>query len=78
MESKLKLPGLLFLGIGYVIGAGIVSTIGAAFDATGYSMGLAFLIACLLSYLRLTPYIFFSSCVETTGGKPRDDNPLRR
>ena len=69
MESKLKLPGLLFLGIGYVIGAGIVSTIGAAFDATGYSMGLAFLIACLLSYLRLTPYIFFSSCVETTGGK---------
>lgn len=69
MESKLKLPGLLFLGIGYVMGAGIVSTIGAAFNATGYSMGLAFLIACLLSYLRITPYIFFSSCVETTGGK---------
>ncbi len=69
MEKKLNLISLIWIGTGHVIGAGVVSIVGSGLAATGYSVWLAFLVACVLSFIRILPVIFFSSAVVTEGGR---------
>ncbi len=69
MENKLKLNQLVWIGTGHVIGAGVVSIVGSALAATGYSMWIAFAFACFLSFIRILPVIFFTSAVTVEGGR---------
>ncbi len=68
MKNKLDLKQLVWIGTGHVIGAGVVSIVGSAIASTGYSVWLAFLIACILSFIRILPVIFFTSAVTVDGG----------
>ncbi len=67
--KKLKLKDLVFIGTGHVIGAGVVTIVGSALNATGYSTWLAFLFTCLLSFFRIVPFLFFSNALVLPGGK---------
>ncbi len=69
MDNKLSLRELVWIGTGHVIGAGVVSITGSALAATGYSVWLAFMLACLLSFIRILPVIFFTSAVSVEGGR---------
>ena len=69
MEKKLTLKQLIWIGTGHVIGAGVVSIVGGAIAATGYSVWIAFLVACILSFIRILPVIFFTSAVTVEGGR---------
>lgn len=69
MNNKLNLKQLVWIGTGHVIGAGVVSIVGSGLAATGYSVWLAFLVACILSFIRIMPVIFITSAVEVKGGR---------
>lgn len=69
MESKLDLKQLIWIGTGHVIGAGVVSIVGSALAVTGNSVWLAFLVACILSFIRILPVVLFCSAVEVEGGR---------
>lgn len=69
MNKKLTLKQLIWIGTGHVIGAGVVSIVGSALAATGYSVWIAFAVACLLSFIRILPVIFFTSGVTVEGGR---------
>lgn len=69
MEKKLNLKQLVWIGTGHVIGAGVVSIVGSGLAATGYSVWLAFLVACILSFVRIMPVIFITSAIEVDGGR---------
>ncbi len=69
MENKLTLNQLVWIGTGHVIGAGVVSIVGSALAATGYSVWIAFLVACILSFIRILPVVMFCSAVEVEGGR---------
>jgi len=69
MKKKLDLISLIWIGTGHVIGAGVVSIVGSGLAATGYSVWLAFLVACVLSLIRILPVIFFTSAVTADGGR---------
>ncbi len=69
MENKLTLKQLVWIGTGHVIGAGVVSIVGSRLSATGYSVWLAFLVACILSFIRILPVIFITSAIEVRGGR---------
>ena len=69
MENKLSLKQLVWIGTGHVIGAGVVSIVGSRLGATGYSMWMAFLVACILSFIRILPVIFITSAIDVKGGR---------
>lgn len=69
MEKKLNLKQLVWIGTGHVIGAGVVSIVGSRLAVTGYSIWLAFLVACVLSFIRIMPVIFITSAIDVTGGR---------
>lgn len=69
MKEKLSFRQLVWIGIGHVIGAGIVSIIGSGIAATGYSVWMAFALTCLLSLIQILPVMFFTSAVTVPGGK---------
>ena len=69
MEKKLNLKQLIWIGTGHVIGAGVVSIVGSRIGATGYSVWLAFLVACILSFIRILPVVFITSAIEVNGGR---------
>ncbi len=69
MQNKLTLKELVWIGTGHVVGAGVVSIVGAALAVTGYSIWLAFFVSCLISFFRIIPYIFFFSSVSLEGGR---------
>ena len=69
MEKKLTLWQLIWIGTGHVIGAGVVSIVGSRLAVTGYSVWLAFLTACILSFIRILPVVLFTSAVTVEGGR---------
>ena len=69
MEKKLSLKQLVWIGTGHVIGAGVVSIVGSRLAVTWYAVWLAFLVACILSFIRILPVIFITSAIETRGGR---------
>jgi APA family basic amino acid/polyamine antiporter len=59
---------LYALAIGQVIGAGIVSVLGAAIAATGRSAWLAYLVAIIIGFITIFPFIVVSSVAKCKGG----------
>lgn len=60
---------LVFIATGQVIGAGVVTVIGPAIEATGNSAWLSYGAAVLLGGLTILPYIFLSSALILQGGE---------
>lgn len=69
MDKKLSLSQLVWIGTGHVIGAGVVSIVGSALAVTGFSVWLAFAFTCVLSFIRVLPFVFFTSAIQAEGGK---------
>nr|WP_319487332.1 APC family permease [uncultured Caproiciproducens sp.] len=72
-EKKVHSEGLGFgelwaLGLGQVIGAGIITTVGPAIGLTGYSVWLAYFAAIILGLIINLPDIIFSSVTKFSGG----------
>ena len=67
-KGKLTFAELWMLGVGQVIGAGVITTIGPAIGLTGYSVWLAYLAAILLGLIINLPIIIFSSITKFSGG----------
>ena len=67
-KGKLTFAELWMLGVGQVIGAGVITTIGPAIGLTGYSVWLAYLAAILLGLIINLPIIMFSSITKFSGG----------
>jgi APA family basic amino acid/polyamine antiporter len=59
---------LYALAIGQVIGAGIVSVLGAAIGVTGRSAWLAYFCAIVIGFVTILPFIFVSSVARCRGG----------
>jgi APA family basic amino acid/polyamine antiporter len=59
---------LYALAIGQVIGAGIVSVLGSAIAATGRSAWLAYLVAIVIGFVTIFPFILVSSVAKCKGG----------
>ncbi len=66
--KKLTFSELWMLGVGQVIGAGVITTIGPAIGMTGYSVWLAYLCAIVLGLIINLPIILFSSITKFSGG----------
>ena len=67
-KGKLTFAELWMLGVGQVIGAGVITTIGPAIGLTGYSVWLAYLAAILLGLIINLPISIFSSITKFSGG----------
>ncbi len=67
-------PGILgrtelyALAIGQVIGAGVITLIVPAIKMTGYSAWLAYLVAILMGFVMILPFVFVSSTLRLGGG----------
>ena len=59
---------LYALAIGQVIGAGIVSVLGSAIAATGRSAWLAYLVAIVIGFVVIFPFLLLSSVARLHGG----------
>lgn len=67
-QRVLGLKELYAVAIGTVIGAGIVTILGQAIEATGISAWLAYLVAIIIGFVTLIPFVFISSVVRLKGG----------
>lgn len=67
-KGKLKLPDLYATAVGQVIGAGVVTLIVPAMGMTGNSAWLAYLVAVVMGFLFVLPYIFACSALRFGGG----------
>lgn len=70
-EKKRKGLGkwdLFFLAIGNCIGAGVFSTLGNAAGLTGKSVWLAYLVACIVGFITILPFLIVSQCARVNGG----------
>jgi APA family basic amino acid/polyamine antiporter len=66
-----KLLGLIELypiALGTVIGAGIVTIVGPAIAATGFSMWLAYIVAIVIGFIAIFPFVLLSGVVKMQGG----------
>ncbi|CAB1240375.1 MAG: APC family permease [Oscillospiraceae bacterium] len=59
---------LYALAVGQVIGAGVITLIVPAIKMTGYSAWLAYLIAIVMGFIMVLPYVFVSSALRLGGG----------
>lgn len=67
-SNKLGRKELLSLAVGQVIGAGVITVLGAAIAETGKSVWLAYALAVVLGYMLIFPYILLSSVFKLEGG----------
>lgn len=61
-------PELLGLAVGQVIGAGVITVLGAAIAETGRSVPWAYLLAVIFGFVAIVPYIFIASAMRVKGG----------
>lgn len=64
----LKRSDLFAIAIGMVVGSGMVTLIGPAMAYTGYSVWLAYLVAIVLGFFMVFPYIILSGTLRLAGG----------
>ena len=64
----LKAPELYALAVGQVIGAGVITLVVPAMGMTGYSAWLAYLVAIIVGFLYVSPYVFAASALRFGGG----------
>lgn len=67
-KGNLNLMHLYCLSIGQVIGAGVITLIGPAITATGYSAWLGYALAVILGFICICPTVTFSGTLRFTGG----------
>ncbi len=68
-KSKLLgLKELVPIALGTVIGAGIVTIVGPAIAASGISMWLAYLVAIVMGFIAIFPFVILSGVVKMQGG----------
>ncbi len=67
-KGTLGLVELYCLSIGQVIGAGVITLVGPAITATGYSAWLAYLLAIVLGFFTVFPLIFICGTLRLGGG----------
>jgi len=68
LNRTLRLPALLFYGVGVIIGAGVYSIIGAAAGAAGKAVWVSILVASVPAVLAGLCYAEMSSRVPQAGG----------
>ena len=64
----LKRSDLFAIAVGMVIGSGMVTLIGPAMAYTGYSVWLAYLVAIVMGFFMVFPYIILGSTMRVAGG----------
>lgn len=64
----LKQSDLFAIAVGMVIGSGMVTLIGPAMAYTGYSVWLAYLVAIVMGFFMVFPYIILGSTMRVAGG----------
>ena len=64
----LKRVDLFAIAIGMVVGSGMVTLIGPAMAYTGYSVWLAYLVAIIMGFFMVFPYIILSGTLRLAGG----------
>lgn len=62
---------LMGASVGQIIGAGIMTLLGAAIAMTGRSVPVAFLIAAVIVVCQYAPLVFISGTVRLRGGNIR-------
>ena len=67
-KGTLGLVELYCLSIGQVIGAGVITLVGPAITATGYSAWLAYLLAIVLGFFTVFPLVFICGTLRLGGG----------
>lgn len=64
----LKRSDLFAIAVGGVIGSGMVTLIGPAMAYTGYSVWLAYLVAIIMGFFMVFPYIILGGTLRVAGG----------
>ena len=59
---------LMGASVGQIIGAGIMTLLGAAISMTGRSVPVAFLIAAVITICQYAPLVFIAGTVRRRGG----------
>jgi APA family basic amino acid/polyamine antiporter len=67
-KKGLGLVSLVALAAGQVIGAGVVTLVGAAIGITGQAVWLAYVGAVVMGFLIILPYLILSSMIRVKGG----------
>ena len=67
-ERTLSAVDILWLTIGALVGAGLITITGEAALATGYSVWLAFAVATILGFVSVIPYFFAAGTAVLDGG----------
>jgi APA family basic amino acid/polyamine antiporter len=67
-KKGLGLVSLVALAAGQVIGAGVVTLVGAAVGITGQGVWLAYAGAVVMGFLIILPYLILSSMIRVKGG----------
>lgn len=67
-KKVFTLTKLFLMAMGTFVGSGVVSILGVAAGATGYSVWLAYLMACIIGFLAAAPYWLMSSMMYYNGG----------
>lgn len=68
LKQVLGFKELFTIAVGNIIGAGVMTLMGAAISLTGRSVPLAFLIAILIVVGYALPYVFICSTARVKGG----------
>lgn len=68
MEKKLKFSDCFSIGLGTTVGAGVVTMTGLAIGMTGSGVGLAFLLAGILNFIAMFPFLIVGSTIPRTSG----------
>ena len=69
LKRTLKLPQLVFYGVGTIVGAGIYSVIGAAAGQAGPYLWISFLLAGFAAFLTVLSYAELASALPKAGGE---------
>jgi APA family basic amino acid/polyamine antiporter len=67
-KKGLGLISLVALAAGQVIGAGVVTLVGAAVGITGQAVWLAYVGAVVMGFIIILPYLILSSMIRVKGG----------
>ena len=69
LKQVLGFWDLMGAAVGQIIGAGIMTLLGAAIAMTGRSVPVAFLIAAVITVCQYAPLVFISGAVRLRGGQ---------
>ena len=74
LQQCLGFWDLMGASVGQIIGAGIMTLLGAAIAMTGRSVPVAFLIAAVITICQYAPLVFIAGTVRLRGGAIYNDH----